>query len=107
MKRGTKVGLIWSETDSEIRFLGYGKYQKKEIPEDGIGLISEMYRNQSMKTQKFKLDDGPHVWGSECYWDTIDNIENKLQDGRSVLHIRFIREIRDNEVMAVAVVLDS
>ena len=93
---GDKVGLIFSETDTEIRWLGYATYTGNSIPNDGIGILSEMYKRNQLETPKFQLDGSSqyslHVYGTECYWYPSDKAAEILdKEDRYIRHLRISR----------------
>lgn len=65
---GDRIGAILSADREEVRLLGFGTYQGKEIPPPGINLMGIDLNSIGLMNPKLLLDNGKIVWGCECWW---------------------------------------
>jgi len=78
---GTRVGVIESEEDGEVRFMGYGVYE-------GEDLFAE-----ELTTPRLRLDCGVVVHGYECWWTTEEKMKTFLE-GKTVVQM----DMRDDRL---------
>lgn len=80
----SRVIAILNSTDTFVNLLGYGKY---------LGdVIHPVY---GFLTPKILLDNGDIVWGCECWWGNVEEMEKRFFDGkREIRHVK-IEDYRD------------
>ncbi len=84
-----RVGAILQQTeDGVVEFLGYDVLQPdKVIPEDGVGLWTDICKETGDMTPKIVLDSGEVVYGCECWWAAEDEIKQRLAEAKEVKQV--------------------
>lgn len=77
---GERVGaILGSNKDKGIDFLGYGVYEGDFVPEEAVGFMAEIAREQGHTNPRILLDSGSHVYGCECWWGNEEKIRKTLE----------------------------
>lgn len=77
--KGNRVMAILNADDTFVNVLGYGEYLGEEI-----------HPEYQFKTPKIVLDNGDIVWGCECWWGNVEEMEKRFFDGK--------REVRNVKI---------
>lgn len=80
IRAGQRVGAILSEDGEAIEFLGFGIYLGKKVPVGAVGPIAEALREFNEPDSCILLDSGQTVYGCECWWNTENKIQSRLQN---------------------------
>lgn len=84
---GDKVGAVSHEEDGIFYFFGWGTFQGREVPPEGIifgGHEICKLPPPYNKVPKIVLKSGKVVWGSECYWGE-ERFIREMMVGREVV----------------------
>lgn len=85
-KVGSRVGAVLSADDDVVRLLGYGVRVEDSVPSSSVmGAVSTDARNKQMKVPCLRLDDGGHVWGTECFWAPEQSVKTWIGERRVLL----------------------
>ena len=96
-KIGTRVGAILEVNDSQVKFLGYGKYIGDFIPEEAVGFLAAFFKETQQTCPKIELDSGQIVYGCECWWEEAEQVKKILSNYNNVETVN-IDKIRANLV---------
>jgi len=84
-KMGDRVGAILNQDDDgTINFLGYGVYERDEVPSSAAGGMAKSLREIGILNPKIVLDNGKVVWGCECWWGSEKRVAETLKDQKVI-----------------------
>ncbi len=75
----SRILAILNAEDTFVNVLGYGEYLGEEI-----------HPEYNFSTPKIVLDNGDIIWGCECWWGDVEEMEKRFFDGK--------REIRSVKI---------
>lgn len=77
-KVGEKVGAVSHEKDGILYLYGYGTYVGDRVPTEEnkpAGWIGESVFEGQRENPCIELDTGKVVWGCECWWGSLSQVE--------------------------------
>lgn len=78
---GGRVGAILSAKDKKVNFIGWGTYLGYEVPPNrGPKSIATYLSEANIPNPKIQLDNGKFVFGSECWWGTVEEVEKTIAE---------------------------
>lgn len=110
---GDRVGAILSADEKEVRFLGFGVYQGRQIPDKPMGFIKsivggdtweeavrnlreefpeekrsdeELLESLQDSNPRILLDSGKVVWGAECWWGAEEAVKKRME-GKNIVNV--------------------
>ena len=84
---GERVGAVMSADQKTVKFFGWGVFEGREVPGEGIGgVMGEVLREAGVTNPKIKLDSGKVVWGCECWWGSETEVK-KMLEGRALVEV--------------------
>jgi hypothetical protein len=84
---GERVGAVLSANQTEVKFLGWGIFEGREVPDGEVGgQMGDVLREHGVTNPKIKLDNGKVVWGCECWWGSEAEVK-KMLEGRALVEV--------------------
>lgn len=81
---GERVFAMLSATETEVRLLGFGRYEGDEVPDEKADGMAALAREIKRPNPKIVLDGGKVVWGGECWWGPEERFA-EISKGRSIV----------------------
>lgn len=76
---GSRVGAIVSIKNGVALSLGNGVYSGDEVPPSTPEMAHlRMFADNNIPNPKITLDSGGVVWGCECWWGPVDQMDKRL-----------------------------
>lgn len=75
---GDRVGAVLSAKNGIAELLGYGIYEGDFVPEEAVGWIADIIREQKRGNPRIRLDSGKVVYGCECWWGDEDAVKKRM-----------------------------
>lgn len=92
---GSRVAAVVSANQTQINFLGYGRYAGDFIPPaDAVGFGS-MLHQMCVPNPKIILDSGEEVFGCECWWSSAEAFDANIK-GRELVHVT-VKQLRESK----------
>lgn len=83
---GIRVGAMRSADKEKVYMFGWGVYEGDFVPDEAAGFGAEMAREAGRTNPRIRLDDGTVVYGCECWWGPVADVEASIQ-GREVVTV--------------------